>query len=333
MTLRRQFPVSSPGTGSTNLVEDDESLSPSDGYFGDRGAQVPNAVFVPISSAMEKEQEAASEHFGGSRPEKVYTPQTTGVTPASSRRDSSSTHNDFGGRYRDTPRNALLEEEDAPPEYSETLTSEGEQTSPALPQQSQYRDSPHTESDEQPVRETVTPSPEEHVPGSFPLSSIPQSFDDPVPGVSATRDTSKRKRGFGLPMFSERPGRRCEKHWGRRNDKHWGRRNDKHWGRRNDRHRKLKCALFLLLVIAFLALSLGHVKWYRHWVLYPFHHSLAQCLFYSGFLRDRNLLKHFKSNQLMSDILDLPKTSSSTAATRHHSWTSTGHSKPEVHAA
>ena len=144
MTIHQQYPLPNHGPAPAESVEYDDSMSPSDGYFGDRRAQFPNAVFLPASHTMEKAQEATSEQSGSfsplANPQQSFTPRTTGVTPASSCRDSDNANTAYSGSYRDALQNVLVEDDEAPPEYSEAPTSTWSETASTLVSHNQHRD-------------------------------------------------------------------------------------------------------------------------------------------------------------------------------------------------
>lgn len=114
--------------------DEDQDLSPSDGYFGGNHS-IPDTVLVPSSAQPQiypddssKPDEAAKDaapHGQSDKQFATYTPATT-HTPASSDQDSASAYNGSTGRYRDTDdtvseRSPLLEE--PPPVYEDAVAS------------------------------------------------------------------------------------------------------------------------------------------------------------------------------------------------------------------
>ena len=138
MTLGRQVPLRGSTLESEALLDDNddqEELSPSDGYFGHSNT-VPAAVFVPDPSlpnhprGESKAQEAAREAnlSGFSSPQGTrytpYTPATTHAPATSSRRDSGSAYTGMGRRYLDSENGeahptTLIDE--PPPLYADAV--------------------------------------------------------------------------------------------------------------------------------------------------------------------------------------------------------------------
>ena len=137
MTQGQQFPARHTPAQYHDLSDDEnEDLSPSDGYFGSNNS-VPNTVLIPDpsypqpepSSSSSKAKEAARESnsSGTDSPPDTryasYTPATT-HTPATSSRDSESAYNGSTSRYRESEdelseRSPLLEE--PPPLYDDAM--------------------------------------------------------------------------------------------------------------------------------------------------------------------------------------------------------------------
>jgi hypothetical protein len=137
MTQGQQFPLRNHPAQYHDLSDDeDEDLSPSDGYFGANNS-IPDTILIPNpslpqadpSSNNSKAKEAARESSsqGTNSPSDnryaSYTPATT-PTPATSSRDSESAYNGSTNRYRDSEdelseRSPLLEE--PPPLYDDAM--------------------------------------------------------------------------------------------------------------------------------------------------------------------------------------------------------------------
>ena len=136
MTRGQRFPPRDPPSQYHDILDDqDDSLSPSDGYFGSNNS-VPDALLIPDPSGPQiypsnssKAAEAARESNspGASSPSDVryasYTPATI-HTPATSSRDSESAYNGSTGRYQISQdelseRSPLLEE--PPPLYDDAV--------------------------------------------------------------------------------------------------------------------------------------------------------------------------------------------------------------------
>jgi hypothetical protein len=136
MTRGQRFPPRNPPSQYHDISDDqDDSLSPSDGYFGGNNP-VPDALLIPdpshpqtYPSSSSKAAEAAREFnsSGASSPLDVrygsYTPATT-HTPATSSRNSESAYNGSTSRYQTSQdelseRSPLLEE--PPPLYDDAV--------------------------------------------------------------------------------------------------------------------------------------------------------------------------------------------------------------------
>ena len=136
MTRGQRFPPRNPPSQYHDIPDDqDDSLSPSDGYFGGNNP-VPDALLIPdpshpqtYPSGSSKAAEAARESnsSGASSPLDVryasYTPATT-HTPAASSRDGESAYNGSTSRYQPSQdelseRSPLLEE--PPPLYDDAV--------------------------------------------------------------------------------------------------------------------------------------------------------------------------------------------------------------------
>jgi hypothetical protein len=136
MTRGQRFPSRNPPSQYHDILDDqDDSLSPSDGYFGGNNP-VPDALLIPdpshpqtYPSNSSKAAEAARESnsSGASSPLDVryasYTPATT-HTPATSSRDGESAYNGSTSRYQASQdelseRSPLLEE--PPPLYDDAV--------------------------------------------------------------------------------------------------------------------------------------------------------------------------------------------------------------------
>jgi hypothetical protein len=135
MTRRQQFPPRNhPAPYQDLSPNEDEDLSPSDGYFGGNNP-IPNTILIPNpptsqinpSSSSSKATEAARESNSASPSETryaSYTPATT-YTPATSSRGSESAYNGSASRYHDSEdglseRSPLLEE--PPPLYDDAVS-------------------------------------------------------------------------------------------------------------------------------------------------------------------------------------------------------------------
>ena len=137
MTQGQQFPpVNHPAQYHDLSDDEDEDLSPSDGYFGGNNS-VPNTVLIPDPShpqtdprsSTSKAKEATRESNSSatdSPSEARYASYTVATvhTPATSSRDSESAYNGSTSRYRDSEdalseRSPLLEE--PPPLYDEAM--------------------------------------------------------------------------------------------------------------------------------------------------------------------------------------------------------------------
>ena len=220
MTIHYNVPA-----GTT--AEDAESLSPSDGYFGGRSAGVPDTMFVPTQSSDEdKAQQAGFEHSTSSNPvtakSGTYTPKSSGATPASSQADSGSVRTHHSTRYRDIPAHAVPgEDEDAPPQYSETSTTGWSNPPSSVGSGARYQDEVNADS----VREISTPLLERAFPRQYPVTwGSPQS----LPVNHLPRNT-KGRRLFSLPSCHKKKRGWCG-------------------GHHENKKQKFKCAVFVVLV-------------------------------------------------------------------------------------
>jgi hypothetical protein len=136
MTQGRRFPPMDPPSQYHDILDDqDDGLSPSDGYFGDNNS-VPDALLIPdpsrpqiypSGSSKAAEAERESHPSGASSPSDVryasYTPATT-HTPTISSRDSESAYSGSTSRYQASQdglseHSPLLEE--PPPLYDDAV--------------------------------------------------------------------------------------------------------------------------------------------------------------------------------------------------------------------
>jgi hypothetical protein len=136
MTRGQRFPCRNPPSRYHDISDDqDDGLSPSDGYFGGNNS-VPDTLLIPdpshpqtYPSGSSKATEASRESnsSGAGSPLDVryasYTPATT-HTPATSSRDSESAYNGSTSRYQPlqdelSERSLLLEE--PPPLYDDAV--------------------------------------------------------------------------------------------------------------------------------------------------------------------------------------------------------------------
>ena len=240
MTLHRQYPLPAYATDENVDDHDEELDSPSDGYFGGRGGQVPTDVFVPTSQEVTKAQEAASDHAGSSRSggshRGTYTPQTTGMTPASSRRDSGSQYNPNPYTNRSNLPE-VVQEEDAPPEYSETVPSQSPPEAREYGSQSRYRDYPQAEvsissSSHAMVEEHPYPSPLR--PEAQPLLAYEEQTLPLHNKRCAWKNANWLPTQFGGKKRKEK--RHC-----------WSQ-----WSRKRERQRKRKPLLFVFVIVILL---------------------------------------------------------------------------------
>ena len=135
MTQGHNLPLADSFEHPYDLSDDEQDISPSDGYFGANN-NVPNTVLVPDPAtendatsngkAREAAQEARSSGINSSSDTRYtsYTPATT-YTPATSSRNSESAYNGSASRYRDSEddiseRSPLLEE--PPPQYEDAMS-------------------------------------------------------------------------------------------------------------------------------------------------------------------------------------------------------------------
>jgi len=136
MTRSQRFPPRNPPSQYHDISDDqDDGLSPSDGYFGGNNS-VPDTLLIPdlshpqtYPSGSSKATEASRESnsSGASSPSDVryasYTPATT-HTPATSSRDNESAYDGSTSRYQPlqdelSERSLLLEE--PPPLYNDVV--------------------------------------------------------------------------------------------------------------------------------------------------------------------------------------------------------------------
>ena len=261
MTIRQNYSAPNYGTNEQDLLDDDDATSPTDGYFGDRETQVPNEVFV--ANPQNTDKKGALEFSGSSSPvdkrSNAYTPQTSNLTPASSRRDSGSVHNAFPGRYRDGPHELQAEVLDAPPEYSETAPSQTSEAPRMINSQQPYQDDPIPEVSTPLLR---PPSPAERDPSS--VSPMQSDTGASQPRQGRRSDFSSWKNRFSLPMYHKSPEKK-----GRRSC--WG-----HWRHRREKQRQKKKFLFCSFLAAIFGICLLVLIVRSNWVSRSF--RLVPCL-------------------------------------------------------
>ena len=252
MTRGQQFPPTNPPAQYHDLSDDDDQdLSPSDGYF--RGnSSIPNTLLIPdpssypqASSSESKAKEAAREadYPETNSPSTVryasYTPATT-HTPATSSRDSESAYNGSTSRYGDAEdellqRSPLLDE--APPMYDEAMAERASGSS--MNGSNNAVPPPHTEYQSMQVRDPVS----SFRTSGFGGTSTPQHT---VVGVDTrTGKIYDEESDPALPRRSRR--RRC-------------------CGKRSapkERRNKCKRLVLLLLGSVLVIWLFGHLVWIR----------------------------------------------------------------------
>ena len=268
MTRGQQFPPVNHPAPYHNLSDDeDEDLSPSDGYFGGNNA-VPNTVLIPDpshpqtdpSSSTSKAKEAARESNSSATdsPSDVhyaaYTPATT-HTPATSSRDSESAYNGSTSRYRDSEdalseRSPLLEE--PPPLYDEAMAERAPSSN--MSGTNNHMPPPQREYESMQVREPVS---------SFRTSGFGGRNTSQGMAVGVDNRTGKiydEESDPVLPQRSRRPG--CS---GKRRPGCSGNRKAPEEGRR--RFKRCLALLFGLILAIWLIAKLAKAAKHAHGVL------------------------------------------------------------------